>query len=309
MIQRETTHEIRVEARAQRIYDFLSDVTLWADIFPPTVYAKQLEASEGQELVQLWATANGSVRTWQSRRTFEPEKLSITFAQTQPAVPVISMTGTWQILEEGDGVSLVKLGHAFTAGTEDDADFIEAAVDTNSHKELESLRAFFAVAEEEYMRGRVEDTLPVSATAEHAFEFLVEAERWPERIHHVADATLTRFDAGGELLRLSTRAKDGSTHETASYRVVLSDSTIVYKQVETPGALVSHRGEWHVFTENGQTFVKSVHDYALTRATVTKVLGPDASLQHTVELAGHNLMHNSTQTIKLIDSTPATVAN
>ncbi|MDQ1128963.1 SRPBCC family protein [Microbacterium sp. SORGH_AS_0888] len=308
MIERETAHEIRVEARAERIYDFLSDVTRWADIFPPTIYAERVESSERQELIQIWATANGTVRTWRSRRTFEPEKLRITFAQTQSAAPVIEMSGTWEILAEGEGTSIVKLGHAFTAHTKDDADFIDAAVDTNSQKELESLREFFAVPEAEYLHGRVEEALPVSASADDAFEFLLRADRWAERIPHVVDATLTRFDTGGELLRLVTQAKDGSTHETASYRVVLSDSSIVYKQIETPGALVSHRGEWHVFAEDGQTFVKSVHEYAVTRATVTNLLGPEASLAKAIEIAGTNLMHNSTQTIKLIGSTTAKVA-
>lgn len=307
MIERETAHEIRVEARAQRVYDLLSDVTLWADIFPPTVYAEQVESSEDQELIQIWATANGSVRTWRSRRTFEPEKRRITFAQTQSADPVVAMSGTWEILEERLGVSVVKLGHAFTARTSADADFIDTAVDVNSRKELESLREFFAVPEAEYSRGRVEDTLPVTASVEDAFGFLLQADRWADRIPHVAGTTLTRFETGGELLRLVTRAKDGSTHETVSYRVVLPGSSIVYKQVETPGALVSHRGEWHVFTENGQTFVKSVHDYAVTRATVTSVLGPDASLATAIELAGTNLMHNSTKTIRLIGSSTAKV--
>lgn len=305
MIERQSTHEIRVDARARRVYGFLSDVTLWADIFPPTVYAEQVESSETQELIQIWATANGSVRTWRSRRTFEPKQLRITFAQTRTADPVVAMSGTWEILEEGEAASVVKLRHAFTARTEDDADVIDAAVDANSRKELESLHEFFAVPESEYLRGRVEDTLPVAASAEDAFAFLVDADRWAERIPHVADVTLTRFESAGELLRLVTRTKDGSTHETASYRVVLPDSSIVYKQVETPGALVSHRGEWHVFTENGQTFVKSVHDFAVTRATVTSILGADVSLTDAVEIAGTNLMHNSTQTIKLIDRSAA----
>lgn len=303
MIEREITHEIRVEARAERVYDFLSDVTRWADIFPPTIYAKQVESSERQELIQIWATANDAVRTWRSRRTFEPEKLQITFTQTQPAAPMIEMSGTWEVLAEGENASVVKLGHAFTAHTENDANFIDAAVDTNSQKELEALRKFFAVPETEYLHGRVEEALPVSASADDAFEFLLQADRWAERIPHVVDATLTRFETGGELLRLVTQSKDGSTHETASYRVVLSDSSIVYKQIETPGALVSHRGKWHVFVENGQTFVKSVHEYAVTRTTVTNVLGLEASLAEAIEIAGTNLIHNSTQTIKLIGST------
>ncbi|WP_418908744.1 aromatase/cyclase [Glutamicibacter endophyticus] len=294
-----------VNAKANRVYGFLSDVALWADIFPPTVYAEQIETSRNQELIQIWATANGEVRTWQSRRTFEPENRRITFGQTRPAAPLVSMSGVWEIHDQGNGASLVKLGHTYTAKTSEDADFIESAINTNSYKELESLRVFFAVPESEYAHGRVEDTLPISSSAAEAIEFLIQAEKWPERISHVADAELTRFDAGGELLRLTTRAKDGSTHQTASYRVVMSDSLIVYKQIETPGALVSHRGEWHVYTEDEQTYVKSVHDFALTRETVTEALGPTASLKDAVNLAGKNLMHNSTQTIKLIDSTYA----
>ena len=302
MIQRETIHEIRVNARAERVYKFLSDVTLWADIFPPTIYVKKIESTKNQDLIQIWATANGEVRTWQSRRSFEPEKRQIIFRQPHPAKPLISMTGTWKVCDEEDNVSRVKLVHTYTVKTEEEADYIETAVDTNSRKELGSLQAFFAVPESEYAHGRVEDILQISSTATEAMDFLKQAEKWPERISHVANATLTRFEAGGELLRLTTKAKDKSIHETASYRVVISDSMIVYKQVETPGALVSHRGEWHVFTEDEKTFVKSVHDFALTRDTVTKVLGPSTSLEDAVDLAGKNLMYNSIQTIKLIDS-------
>lgn len=302
MIRREVVHEKRVSGDADRIYRFLSDVTLWADIFPPTIYAEQIEREGDQELVHIWASANGTVRNWQSRRTLNSTNRQIRFAQARPTIPVESMAGTWEVIAEAPGQSLVKLSHAYAGVTEEDTEFIAAAVESNSERELSAVASFFGVPDRSLVHGRVEDTIPVSSSVSDAFKFLLEADLWSERIPHVAGATLTRFDGGGEYLRLVTRAKDSSEHQTASYRVELPGSRLVYKQVQTPGALVSHRGEWRVFAADGTTYVTSVHEFELTEESVAAALGPDVTLKEAQTRAGEALKFNSAETIKLIDA-------
>lgn len=308
MIQRNTIHEIEVNAKAERVYKFLSDVSSWADIFPPTIYAQRIHYEKNTELIQIWATANNEVKSWKSERKFNHENFQITFQQTTPAHPLLSMVGTWEVQKAGEGTCLVRLKHSYRVNSSEDAKIVEIAIDNNSNKELESLRNFFQIRESEYLSKRVEETLPITSSVTEAMDFLRRADKWPSRINHVADAEVDALNSVSEILRLTTISKDGSTHKTSSYRVFLSDQLIVYKQIATPGALVSHRGEWYVFSENNTTYVKTVHEFALTRDTVTKVLGDSISLESAADIAGKNLIHNSLQTIRLIDSVNTKVA-
>ena len=55
---------------AEQIYQLIAEVADWPTIFPPTVHAEQLELSGDSERVRIWATANDTVKSWISRRTF-----------------------------------------------------------------------------------------------------------------------------------------------------------------------------------------------------------------------------------------------
>jgi aromatase len=59
---REVEHHITVNAPAGRIYELIARVANWSFLFPPTVYADQIECSGDSERIRIWATANGAVK-------------------------------------------------------------------------------------------------------------------------------------------------------------------------------------------------------------------------------------------------------
>lgn len=296
-----TTHQIQIPVSAHRIYEFLADVENWADVFPPTVHARQETLDGNTENIRIWAAVKGSVRNWTSTRIFNREHKEIEFAQTKVAPPASAMTGVWRVSPLTEDSCRVVLFHDFNAPTSEDIEFVRNAVDSNSTRELDAIAARFSPSHGRRVYHRTENTYTIDSTADDAFAFLLEAESWPDRIPHVADAELTRFDDGGEYLKLTTSSQDGSTHQTSSYRVELPERRLVYKQDHTPGALISHRGEWQVDQVDGLTRVTSIHHFGVSEASIENALGASVSLEEAVDLAAKSLIHNSATTIKTID--------
>ncbi len=76
-----TEHTHVVAAPAEVLYGLVADVTAWPALFGPSVHVQHLERSEREERFRLWATVNGEVTDWTSRRTLDPDALRVTFAQ------------------------------------------------------------------------------------------------------------------------------------------------------------------------------------------------------------------------------------
>src|SRR6185437_4091541 len=94
---RATEHEVNVGAPAERVYALIADVGRWPEIFPPTVHAQCVEKNGNSELIKIWATANGTAKTWTSRRQHDPERMSVSFRQERSQHPVGGMGGTWVV--------------------------------------------------------------------------------------------------------------------------------------------------------------------------------------------------------------------
>ena len=76
---REVTHEVSVDAPAAAVYQLIADIENWPLIFPPTVHVAKIESTGRQELIRIWATANGEAKNWTSRRSLYPAQLRIEF--------------------------------------------------------------------------------------------------------------------------------------------------------------------------------------------------------------------------------------
>lgn len=139
---RTVEHEIRVQAGADAVYRLIADVANWPQIFPPSVHVEHLERGDRQERIQIWATANGEAKTWQSRRVLDPAARRVEFRQEVSQPPVAAMAGTWIIEDAGQGASRVRLLHEFRAVDDepDKLEWIDRAVDTNSTAELAALK-------------------------------------------------------------------------------------------------------------------------------------------------------------------------
>ncbi|MFJ4717480.1 aromatase/cyclase [Streptomyces sp. NPDC088785] len=302
MTTREVEHEITIGAPAAAVYDLLADVTNWPRVFPPTIHVDRVEADGDQERIQIWATANGEPKNWSSRRTLDAAGLRITFRQEVSAPPVHHMGGTWIIEPLGENTSRVRLLHDYSAIGDDPHDllWIERAVDKNSRSELAALKDNVEqvhAADAEELTFSFVDTVRIDGTAKDAFDFVNEAHLWAERLPHVATVRLTEDTPGLQELEMDTRAKDGSTHTTKSYRVVFPHHKIAYKQVTLPALMTLHTGEW-TFQETAEgTLASSQHTVTLNTANIARILGDDATVADARAYVHTALSTNSSATL------------
>ncbi|PAN02637.1 cyclase [Streptomyces sp. Alain-F2R5] len=302
MTTREVEHEITIDAPAAAVYELLADVTNWPRIFPPTIHVDRLEEQGDEERIRIWATANGTPKDWTSRRTLDADALTITFRQEIPAPPVKHMGGTWIIEPLGEAASRVRLLHDYSAVGDDPHDllWIERAVDKNSTSELEALKENVErvhAADTEELTFSFTDTVRIDGSAKDVFDFINEADRWAERLPHVAVVRLGEDTPGLQELEMDTRAKDGSVHTTKSYRVVFPHHKIAYKQVTLPALMTLHTGEWtFVETEEG-TSASSQHTVTLNTDNIARVLGADATVADARAYVHTALSTNSSATL------------
>ncbi|WP_406436113.1 aromatase/cyclase [Streptomyces sp. NBC_00631] len=297
---KEVEHEITISAPAAEVYRLIADVANWPRIFPPTIYVDHLERSGNEELIGIWATANGQAKNWTSRRVLDPEGLRITFRQTVSTPPVASMGGTWIIEPAGEGTSRVRLLHDYTAVDDDPAGlaWIDEAVDRNSRSELAALKVNVELATSSaQLTFSFEDTVRVDGAAKDLYDFVNEADRWSERLPHVATVRLSEDTPGLQTLEMDTRARDGSTHTTKSYRVCLDGRKIAYKQTTLPALMNLHTGYWTFRETDEGTFASSQHTVVLRPENIEKILGPQAGVAEAREYVQGALSTNSRATL------------
>lgn len=298
--QREVEHDITISAPAKEVYRLIAEVENWPQVFPPTIFVDHAERGERSERIRIWATAKGEAKNWTSRRELDPDALRIMFRQEVSSHPVASMGGAWWFESVSDTETKVRLFHDYRA-VDDDPEhlaWIDEAVDRNSRSELEALKRIVesATATAE-LTFSFTDTVQINGSAKDVYDFINEAHLWAERLPHVAAVTLTEDAPGLQTLEMDTRARDGSTHRTKSYRVTFPHQRIVYKQVTLPALMTVHTGIW-TFTENEQgVAASSQHTVVLNSDNITRVLGPDAGVSEAREYVRGALSTNSRATL------------
>jgi aromatase len=300
MTTRQVEHEITVDAPAAAVYRLIAEVENWPRIFPPTIYVDHVERGAGEERIRIWATANGEAKNWSSRRTLDPENLRITFRQEVSTPPVAAMGGTWIIEPLSAASARIRLLHDYRA-VDDDPEglkWIDEAVDRNSRSELAALKTNVERAHAaEEITFSFEDTVQIAGQAKDAYDFVNEAGLWVERLPHVASVRFSEDTPGLQTLEMDTRAKDGSTHTTKSYRVAFPHYRIAYKQVTLPALMTLHTGYW-TFTENeGGVAATSQHTVVLNTENIARILGPEATVADAREYVRGALSTNSRATL------------
>ncbi|KOT87172.1 cyclase [Streptomyces sp. NRRL F-5755] len=291
-------HEIKVAAPAEDIYRLLAEAENWPQLFPPNIYVDRVERTEREERIRIWATAGDTVKNWTSHRILSPEELRITFRQESSAHPVAAMEGSWHIEALPSGESLVRLGHAFRAVDETGLAWLGEVVDRNSRAELESLKVIGeSKSATDELTCSFTDTVRIEGDARDAFDFIYEAQLWTERLPHVATVSLEEPVPGLQTLEMDTRANDGTTHTTKSYRVSLAPHRIAYKQVTLPALLTLHTGCW-TFTPDGNSIAaSSEHTFRVNEAAIAQVLGPETTVSGAIDFVRTTLSRNSTATL------------
>ncbi|MGW0702215.1 aromatase/cyclase [Streptomyces sp. NPDC002867] len=300
MTNRLVEHEITIGAPAAAVYRLIAEVENWPRIFPPTICVDHVERGADEERIRIWATANGEAKTWTSHRTLDPRGLRITFRQEISTPPVAAMGGTWIVEPLSDAASRVRLLHDFRAvdSRPESLKWIDEAVDRNSRSELAALKQNVELAHaSQEITLSFEDTVQIQGQAKDVYDFVNEAGLWAERLPHVASARLEEDTPGLQTLEMDTRARDGSTHTTKSYRVTFPHHRIAYKQVTLPALMTLHTGYW-TFTENERgVAASSQHTVVLNTANIARVLGSAATLADAREYVRSALSTNSVATL------------
>lgn len=294
-------HTITVAAPARTVYRIVEEVTNWPRIFPPTVHVERTPIDDSEETIRIWATANGEVKNWTSRRRLDPEALTIAFRQEVSQPPVASMGGEWLIRPLTDDTSAVVLNHDFVAvdDSPENVAWIVQAMDRNSGAELETMKN---TAEQAESLGELllsfEDQVNIGGTAEDVYNFIWAAEEWERLLPHVARVALTRVSPETQILEMDTQANNGSQHTTRSVRVGFAPGRIVYKQLLVPALLTAHTGEWLLAETADGLVATSRHTVVIKPSAVTTVLGADATLADARAFLRNALGTNSLTTLR-----------
>ncbi len=297
---RDTEHDVKVGAPAERVYALIADVGKWPEIFPPTVHAECVEKDGNSELIRIWATANGTPKTWTSRREHDPERMSVSFRQERSQHPVGGMGGKWVVEPVSESGCHVRLLHDFFAASDDpaDLDWISQAVDRNSMSELRALKTSAELTGPDQLI-TFDDTVTVGGSAKDVYDFINEAKLWPQRLPHVARVSLDEETPGLQILDMDTSTKDGSVHTTRSVRVCRPYSSIVYKQIVLPALMTLHTGRWLMQERDGAgVSVTSRHTVRINTARIADVLGPGADVLAAQEFVRNALSGNSLTTLR-----------
>jgi aromatase len=295
-----TEHEAQIDAPAAAVYSLIADVTCWPQVFGPTVHVEVVDTDGASERIRIWATANGEVKSWTSRRDLDAENLRISFRQEASQPPVGGMGGEWRVVPRSERTSTVLLTHDYSAVDDraEDVAWIARAVDHNSTAELAALKttAEHVVSHADATLS-FDDSVTIQGSAQDVYEFLRDAQRWPERLPHVARLDLREIPPDLQVMGMDTMTKDGSVHTTESIRLCLSPHTIVYKQTKVPGLMSAHTGRW-VITEGADgVLATSHHTVVLNPDAVPGILGPTATLPDACAFVRNALGGNSRATL------------
>lgn len=295
-----TTHTVVIDAPAKVVYDLIADVTRWPYTFGPTVHAEVFETDGSTERLRLWAFAHGAVRTWTSRRHLDSQALTVRFQQEKSAAPVTHMGGEWLVKPITDTVTEVELLHDFRTATPDTVELVWQAVENNSTAELAALKRAAELGDDyDRLVLSFSDSVMIDAPRQRVYEFLHEADKWPQRLPHVARLDLTEAVTGVQSMEMDTRSTDGSVHTTHSVRVCFPNDGIVYKQTATPEIMAAHVGRWTLRDlEGGGVEATSHHTVVIRPEKVATVLGPEGTVERARELIRKALGTNSLTTLR-----------
>jgi aromatase len=308
-----TAHEVEIAAPAAVVYGLIADARRWPLVFPPNVHVERLASDGTHERLRMWATANGTVKSWTSRRRLDPAGRRVDFRQEVSAAPLTGMGGSWIVEERGAHACRLVLLHDFTVGADrpEDVAWVERATDTNSRAELgrvgELARRWPGLAERTLS---FEDSVRIAGPAGAVYDFLHDAAAWPRLVPHVDRLELTEESPGVQVMSMDTRTADGTVHTTESIRVCFPDALrIVHKQTVTPALLDAHTGAWTVVPDATGVTVTARHDVILREEAVEPVLGAGATVadarRHVREALGRTTAATFTLARRQAERAPA----
>ncbi|WP_280266629.1 aromatase/cyclase [Nocardia wallacei] len=293
-----TQHSRTVAAPPEDLYALVADVTRWPVIFEPSVAVRHLHRGPDEERFRLWATVNGTVMNWTSRRVLDRAQRRISFEQERSNPPIASMGGAWSFEQIDAGTTRIVLDHHFSVLPGADPEEVARAVDRNSETELAALGR---LAELGHPVGAVvytfADTVTLDATAAELYDFVYRSDRWPEHVPHVGRVDLSEDSDGVQLMEMDTVTAGGLTHTTKSVRICFPGERIDYKQLLPPAMLFGHSGSWEFADGQGGAEVTARHTVAINPEAAREILGEATDLSDARAYLEEALGTNSRNTL------------
>ncbi|WP_297627798.1 aromatase/cyclase [Nocardia sp.] len=292
------SHSKVVQAAPEAVYALVADVTKWPVIFEPSVLVRHLHRGPNEERFRLWATVNGEVNNWTSRRVLDAAQRRITFEQERNQAPIASMGGSWSFHEIVPGTTKVRLDHHFTVVDGTDSDLVADAVDRNSETELAALARIAELGHRiDDVIHTFEDSVRLDISAAELYDFVYHSERWPEHVPHVSRIELTEDDDAVQLMEMDTVTAGGIPHTTKSVRICSHRERIDYKQLLPPAMLFGHSGAWEFADAPDGAVVTARHTVAINPAVAREILGAETDLADAREYLTEALSTNSRNTL------------
>ncbi|MFE9291916.1 aromatase/cyclase [Streptomyces olivaceus] len=293
--------EVHVAAPLEQVRSLVEDVTGWTQLHTPAVHAEILSDTGAEHLVRHWAvTGRDSVRTWTARRTRAADGSRISFVHEEAEAPFASLGGAWTFQEQ-DGKTLVEMRHDFTLaeGEEGLADEVSTRLRTGARDYLRTL-GHAAENREELNRLIISftDSLFIAGNIKDAYDYLWEADKWEERIPHIAKLDLEEPAPGVQFFDMLTSTPDGSSHRTRSVRVTVEPDIIVYKQTELPALLDGHTGHWR-FAQTPEGVIAEARHTATIKPSALHILGEGTTVLDARKHLRRVLSANSVSNLRL----------
>lgn len=295
-------YSITAAAPAEVAFGVMLDIERWPQLFSSIVHAEYARRGDAGELVKIWGLqGDNAVRHWTSRRVIDREGLRISFTN-EPAIPPMSEAGgEWTFSPRPDGTTTITIRHEFSLVPDSKVPASRIIQEFEKHSKVQLAQLKDAAERAEELEDLIvdfEDPLFVAGSAEDAWKMLYEADKWPERLAHVASLTMTEDVPNIQFFDMDTTTSDGRPHTTRSVRVCLPYYKIVYKQILTPPLLEVHTGHW-AFTPTREGLLVGARHTVTIRKDKLHLLGEGTTVEDARRYLRRVLSGNSMTNLRL----------
>ncbi len=258
-MQHTASHTIECDAPARDVYALVTDTALWPLLLGPCEATRVLEVDADQRLVEITATLNGKLMSWQSRRTLRPEAYAVDAEIVQPMPLVAAMNTSWRVIELAERRSLLLLEHFYglcddvsdtVAGVTTRAEaaaFIERAIHANSTAEL---TAYKQAAEQHAVGGQpVQHARHVAecvGDVADVYDVVRDPLRWPELFPACTGARILSDSVEGQIVRVEAEQRGQRVSWDTRRQYFHGIRRIDYELVIPMPFVSSMRGQWRV---------------------------------------------------------------
>jgi C7-C12 aromatase (ARO/CYC) len=288
------------------VRELVEDVVGWTQLYSPAVHAEYVERNGDDDLIQHWSVVDEhTVRTWRVRRWSHPDGDRISFVHEPAKPPMRDIRGDWTFVSEAGGsATLVRMRHEFELIEEaaDRAAELAAAIQRNSNEYLAALKyAAQRRAELAQLILSFEDSLFIAGSIKDAYDYIYQANKWPERIPQVSRLVLEENKPNIQFFDMDTVTPDGATHTMRSVRICLPPNKIVYKQIHPPTLLDAHTGHW-LFTEVPEGVIASARRTVTIKPSALSALGAGTTVRDARNYLRRVLSADSMANLHLVKS-------